>query len=112
MNVNGFDMHVVEHGDGEPLVLLHGGGGAGVNWDLVFTWPVDGFRVIVPDLRGHGHSTNPGGELTIRQCALDVLVLLDHLGVDRFKAIGVSLGAKTMLHWRRCSLGVSTQWFS
>jgi len=98
MKVNDFDMHVVEHGDGEPLVLLHGGGGAGVNWDLVFDPPIEGFRVIVPDLRGHGRSTNPSGELTIRQCALDVLVMLDQLGVDRINAIGVSLGAKTMLH--------------
>jgi pimeloyl-ACP methyl ester carboxylesterase len=98
MRVNGFDMHVEVRGDGEPLVLLHGGGGAGVNWNLVFDTPVSGFQVIVPDLRGHGRSTNPGGGLTIRQCALDVLVMLDQLGVDRFKAIGVSLGAKTLLH--------------
>jgi pimeloyl-ACP methyl ester carboxylesterase len=36
--------------------------------------------------------------VTFRQAALDVFALLDHLGMDRFKAIGVSLGAKTLLH--------------
>jgi len=98
LNVNGIGMHVDIRGDGEPLVLLHGGGGAGVNWNLIFDAPVEGFRLIVPDLRGHGRSTNPSGEFSIRQCALDVLAMLDRLGIDRFKAIGVSLGAKTLLH--------------
>jgi len=98
LKVNGIDMHVDLRGDGEPLVLLHGGGGAGVNWGLIFNAPVEGFRLVVPDLRGHGRSTNPSGDFSIRQCALDVLAMLDHLGIDRFKAIGVSLGAKTLLH--------------
>ena len=98
LKVNGFDMHVDLRGDGEPLVLLHGGGGAGVNWNLIFDAPIEGFRLVVPDLRGHGRSTNPSGEFSIRQCALDVLTMLDHLGIDRVKAIGVSLGAKTLLH--------------
>jgi pimeloyl-ACP methyl ester carboxylesterase len=49
-------------------------------------------------LRGHGRSTNPSGTFTIRHLALDVFALLDRLGVNRFKAIGLSLGAKTLLH--------------
>jgi pimeloyl-ACP methyl ester carboxylesterase len=49
-------------------------------------------------LRGHGGSTNPTGEFTFRQLALDVFALLDHLGVERFKAVGMSMGAKTLLH--------------
>ena len=85
-------------GDGEPLVLLHGGCGAGSNWALVFPDPPPGYRLIVPDLRGHGRSLNPSGHFSFRQCALDVLALLDHLGIERFKAIGLSLGAKTLLH--------------
>ena len=98
LKVNGIDMHVGIRGNGEPLVLLHGGGGAGVNWQLIFDAPVEGFRFVVPDLRGHGRSTNPSGEFSVRQCALDVFAMLDRLGIDRFKAIGVSLGAKTLLH--------------
>jgi pimeloyl-ACP methyl ester carboxylesterase len=85
-------------GDGEPLVLLHGGGGAGVNWSLIFRDPPPGFQVIVPDLRGHGRTLNPTGRFTFRQCAQDVLALLDHLAIDTCKAIGLSLGAKTLLH--------------
>jgi len=91
-------MYYEVRGTGEPLVLLHGGGGVGANWGLVFKEAPEGFQLIVPDLRGHGRSTNPSAEFTFRQCALDVFALLDHLGVERFKAVGMSMGAKTLLH--------------
>jgi pimeloyl-ACP methyl ester carboxylesterase len=56
------------------------------------------FRVISPDARGHGRSTNPSGEFSFGGCARDVIVILDALGIERAKAVGVSLGAKTLLH--------------
>lgn len=96
--VNGIEMYYETRGEGEPLVLLHGGGGVGANWDLVFKEPPQGYRLVIPDLRGHGRSTNPSPGFTVRQLALDVFALLDRLGIERFKAIGLSLGAKTLLH--------------
>jgi pimeloyl-ACP methyl ester carboxylesterase len=96
--VNDIEMYYETRGEGEPLVLLHGGGGAGVNWELIFKDSPPGYRLVIPDLRGHGRSTNPSPELTFRQMALDVFGLLDRLGIERFKAIGLSLGAKTLLH--------------
>src|SRR6266516_2904892 len=96
--INGMEMYYEIRGAGEPLVLLQGGTGAGVNWDPLFKNAPAGYRLVVPDLRGHGRSTNPSLEFTFRQSALDVFALLDHLGVERFKAIGMSLGAKTLLH--------------
>ncbi len=92
------ELHFDVRGDGEPLILLHGGGGVGSNWSVLFPEPPAGFRLVIPDLRGHGKSTNPSGQFTFRQFALDVLALLDHLEIERCKAIGVSLGAKTLLH--------------
>ena len=97
-SVNGIEMYYEDRGEGEPLLLLHGGGGIGANWDLVFKSPPDGFRLIIPDARGHGRTTNPSRSFTFKQLALDVFALLDHLGIERFKAIGMSLGAKTLLH--------------
>jgi pimeloyl-ACP methyl ester carboxylesterase len=96
--VNGIEMYFETRGRGEPLVLLHGGGGVGANWRLIFKEPPEGFQLIVPDMRGHGRSTNPSGEFSFRQLARDVFALLDHLGVGRFKAVGMSMGAKTLLH--------------
>jgi pimeloyl-ACP methyl ester carboxylesterase len=96
--VNDIQMYFETRGEGEPLLLLHGGGGIGANWELIFKAPPEGYRLVVPDLRGHGRTTNPSEELTFRQSARDVLGLMDRLGIERFKAIGLSLGAKTLLH--------------
>ena len=96
--INDIEMYYVVRGEGEPLLLLHGGGGIGANWDLIFPSPPEGYKLIVPDLRGHGRTTNPSGQFTFKQIALDVFALLDRLGIQRFKAIGMSLGAKTLLH--------------
>lgn len=98
IDLNGFRMYYEDRGNGEPLVLLHGGMGIGADWRHVFASDPEGYRVIVPDLRGHGRSTNPAGSFTFRQCALDVLALLDSLDIVRAKAIGLSMGAKTLLH--------------
>jgi|SRR6185369_2993838 len=96
--VNDIQMYVETRGEGEPLLLLHGGGGIGANWELIFKTPPEGYQLIVPDLRGHGRTTNPAEEFSFRQSGRDVLGLMDRLGIDRFKAIGLSLGAKTLLH--------------
>jgi pimeloyl-ACP methyl ester carboxylesterase len=98
IHVNGIEMYYELRGAGAPLALLHGGTGAGVNWNLVFKDAPPGCRLIVPDLRGHGLSTNPSGKFTFRQSALDVFAMFDYLGIEQFKAVGVSLGAKTLLH--------------
>jgi len=100
--INGIDLYYQARGGGEgaPLVLLHGFTGAGGDWVHVFDLAALGrrTRLIVPDARGHGRSTNPAGSITHRQCALDTLALLDRLGVGRFKAVGLSLGGNTLLH--------------
>jgi pimeloyl-ACP methyl ester carboxylesterase len=98
ISLNGFKMYFEDRGSGEPLVLLHGGMGIGADWRHVFPHDPAGYRVVVPDLRGHGRSTSSGEAFSIRRCAADVLALLDHLGIQRAKAIGLSLGAKTLLH--------------
>jgi pimeloyl-ACP methyl ester carboxylesterase len=96
--VNGMEMYCETYGEGEPLVLLHGFNGIGEHWKLVFPEMPRGYRAIAPDLRGHGRSTNPSRKFTFRQSAADVLALLDALHVDHFQAIGMSAGAKTLLH--------------
>jgi pimeloyl-ACP methyl ester carboxylesterase len=56
--LDSFQMYSDERGDGEPLLLLHGGTGIGDDWMHVFTnGDPAGFRLIVPDFRAHGRST-------------------------------------------------------
>jgi pimeloyl-ACP methyl ester carboxylesterase len=97
-SINGIELYYELQGEGEPLLLLHGFTGAGVNWKLIFNQAPTGYQLIIPDLRGHGHSTNPSQNFTHRQSALDIYALLDRLKIDRFKAIGLSCGGKTLLH--------------
>lgn len=98
MMLNGMQMYYVLHGEGEPLLLLHGYTGSSNDWRVFFQDIAGEYRLVIPDLRGHGGSTNPLSEFTFRQAALDVFALLDSLGIERFKAIGLSGGGNTLLH--------------
>lgn len=97
---DGADLFVEERGAGEPLLLLHGLTGSADDWMHVFDRDALAAtrRVIAPDARGHGRSTTKPGSFTFRRCALDVLAVMNHLGVERVRAVGMSLGAKTLLH--------------
>jgi pimeloyl-ACP methyl ester carboxylesterase len=98
--LNDMEMYWEVHGDGEPLLLLHGFFGSSGDWVHLFDMEALArrYRVITPDLRGHGRSTNPPGTFTHRQSAADVAALLDHLDIARCRAVGVSAGGNTLLH--------------
>jgi pimeloyl-ACP methyl ester carboxylesterase len=96
--IDDIEMYYEECGAGVPLVLLHGFGGCAQNWDPFTAELSEHHRLIVVDLRGHGHSTNPANEFTHRQAASDVFVLLDELGVEQFSAMGMSSGGMALLH--------------
>lgn len=99
VQVNGIDLHYAIDGAGPPLLLLHGGTGCHGDWAYAGRDQlVREYQLIAPDARGHGQSTNPAKTLTHRQCALDTLALLDHLGIARCRAIGVSMGGNSLLH--------------
>lgn len=97
--VNDVEMYYETEGTGDPLLLLHGGTGCHADWryagrDLF----AREYAIITPDARGHGGTTNPQNTITHRQCALDTLALLDHLGIRSCRAIGISMGGNILLH--------------
>ena len=98
VQINDIEMYYEEYGAGEPLVLLHGFGGSARNWRPFAAQLSQHHRLIVVDLRGHGHSSNPSNRFTHRQAAIDVFGLLDKLNIDRFSAMGISSGGMTLLH--------------
>ncbi|MCE9670644.1 alpha/beta hydrolase [Myxococcus stipitatus] len=100
VSIENLRMHCEVVGEGPPLVLLHGFTGVGADWAHVFDLEALAreYQLILPDLRGHGRSDNPSGTFSTGQCATDVLALVDALGIDRFRAMGMSLGANTLLH--------------
>lgn len=97
--VNGIDLYYEILGTGEPLLLLHGGTGSHADWAYAGRDQfLQEYSLITPDARGHGRSTNPQKAITHRQCALDMLALLDHLGIKKCRAVGLSMGGNILLH--------------
>lgn len=97
--INGFRMHYELFGDeGQPLLWLSGWTGTGTDWKFAFRDVPRGFHIIGPDLRGNGASSGFEGVHSFQQSARDVFALLDHLGVSRVKAIGLSGGGIALLH--------------
>src|SRR4051794_30989721 len=80
-----------ESGAERAIVLLHGGGSGRGTWDA-FTRELTGWRVIAPDLRGHGDSARCA-QYTPGDHADDVAQLLDELDLDAPVLLGHSLGA-------------------
>ena len=91
-----------ELGEGRPVVLLHGVMGLGSQW--IDQGPArmiadSGFRVILPDLRGHGESARPHDPAAYPPDVLadDGLALVEHLGLDDYDLGGYSLGGRITL---------------
>jgi pimeloyl-ACP methyl ester carboxylesterase len=86
-------IRTTEHGAGEPLVLLHGGFGAGEMWEPILPALSAERRVIAVDLPGHGGSPDPGRPLRAESLAEDIAALLN----EPTDVMGYSLGGLTAL---------------
>lgn len=87
-----------DEGEGKPIVLLHGFINTRKNWDkseLKKDLVKKGYRVIVPDLRGNGDSEKPQDDKAYENDAEveDLIALMNHLGIKRYKAVGYSRGS-------------------
>lgn len=81
-----------------PIVLIHGSTITGAaDWAHIAPLLAREYRVIVPDCRGHGRSTNPQGGYRFRQLAADVAALIRALGYPRAHIIGHSNGGNVAL---------------
>ncbi len=92
----GVKINYVTAGQGEPVILIHGFvANAQLNWIApgVFDALAKDYRVIAPDLRGHGQSGKPhGAEHYGPQMAKDIINLMDHLKIEKAHVAGYSLG--------------------
>jgi 3-oxoadipate enol-lactonase len=89
---------------GAPVVfLVHGVTLTGdVNWFGAVRRLGQRFRVISFDQRGHGGAFDPGGGFRLEHCADDVAALAGALGIEKFIAVGYSMGGLVVqLLWRR-----------
>lgn len=95
--VNGIAMAYEDRGQGDTVVLLHGFCGSSAYWEIVQPLLTRSYRVIAPDLRGHGSTDAPVGAYTIDQMADDVVQLLEYLGVEKYIVLGHSMGGYVAL---------------
>jgi pimeloyl-ACP methyl ester carboxylesterase len=79
-------------GRGHALLLIHGMAGSSATWSGIIPQLSKKYRVIAPDLLGHGMSAKPRGDYSLGAFAVFLRDLLDELGVDRATVIGQSLG--------------------
>ncbi|MDY6999889.1 MAG: alpha/beta fold hydrolase [Actinomycetota bacterium] len=76
----------------ETLLLLHGMAGSSDTWRAVLPQLAKRYRVIAPDLLGHGRSAKPRSDYSLGAFAVWLRDLLDELGVSRVTVVGQSLG--------------------
>jgi 3-oxoadipate enol-lactonase/4-carboxymuconolactone decarboxylase len=94
IHLNGMTAHVRQDGPpgAAPLVLLHSLGTSGAIFDPIMPALTSRFRVIRPDLRGHGLSAVPPGPYSMALFADDLVALLDALKIGEAHIAGVSIG--------------------
>jgi pimeloyl-ACP methyl ester carboxylesterase len=94
VQVDGIPIHLTEAGDGPALVLLHGLAATHVNWERTIPAFADRWRVVAPDLPGHGQSGKPEAPYTIDFFAGVVRSLGRELGIKEAVVVGNSLGGQ------------------
>ena len=95
---DGVQIAYTDEGSGEAILLLHGFINSRKSWDktaLKKDLLNEGYRVIIPDLRGNGDSDKPQNEEAYQDNAeiKDVVLLMNHLNIEKYKAVGYSRGS-------------------
>lgn len=93
IEANGVSTWYEDRGDGDPLVLLHGG----LTDSRDFTGNLDAlagrFRLLLPERRGHGHTADMSGPITVEAMAQDTIAFVDKIARGPVRLVGYSAGA-------------------
>ncbi len=96
--VNGLKMYYEIYGQGEPLVLIHGGGSTiQTTFEKAIPLFAKNRKVIAVELQAHGRTTDRNADLTFEQDADDIATLLKNLNIDKADFLGFSNGGTTVL---------------
>jgi pimeloyl-ACP methyl ester carboxylesterase len=107
--INGISLYVEDHGDGVPVLLIHGWPDSARLWrHQVPHLVTNGYRAITPDLRGFGRSGRPEevAAYSLRNSVADMIAILDQLGIATAHVVGHDWGApgrlnELLLEWLR-----------
>jgi pimeloyl-ACP methyl ester carboxylesterase len=96
VRVNAVELNYIDIGSGPAVVLLHGNALTNRSWHEQLPL-ARSYRLIAPDLRGHGDSDKPDGPYPMAVFVEDLRLLLDELNVDRAVIAGHSMGGRVAL---------------
>lgn len=99
VEVNGYDIHYHERGEGQPFVFLHGNSSCGEGWWQQFEHFSGRFRCIAYDSINHGHSSNSPRDAVEPDRADELEGFLAALGIVRPVLAGNSMGGNTLIRW-------------
>ncbi len=92
LDVHGERVAYLDEGGGEAILLVHGIAGSSQTWRSVIGPLSRKYRVVAPDLLGHGNSTKPRSDYSLGAMSVLVRDILDGLGITRATIVGHSLG--------------------
>lgn len=96
--VNGINMYYEIQGEGDPLVLIHGGGSTiKTSFGTILPMLAQHFKVIAVELQAHGHTSDRAAPESFEQDADDVAALLKHLSIYKAHLLGFSNGGNTAM---------------
>ncbi|MCA9878523.1 MAG: alpha/beta fold hydrolase [Thermomicrobiales bacterium] len=95
--VNGLQLYYEIHGDGEPLILLHGAYATTSMWGPILELLAQKHRVISVDLQGHGRTADIDRPIRYEAMADDVAALMDYLDIASADTFGYSMGGGVAL---------------
>jgi pimeloyl-ACP methyl ester carboxylesterase len=95
--VNGLQLYYEIHGEGQPLILLHGGLGATEMFAGMLPLLAARRQVIAADLQAHGRTADIDRPMKYEAMADDIAALMKHLEIAKADALGYSLGAGVAL---------------
>lgn len=93
LKAGGVRTYIEEHGDGDPLLLLHGGFETVDMLPFLTQHLAKTRRVVAPERRGHGRTADQPGPITYEAMARDTLAVMDALSIESADIVGYSDGA-------------------
>jgi pimeloyl-ACP methyl ester carboxylesterase len=97
-SVNGLKMYYEIHGQGKPLVLVHGGGSTiQTNFEKIIPLLAQNRKVVAAELQSHGRTSDRNADLAFEQDSDDIAALLKYLNIDKADFLGFSNGGTTTL---------------
>lgn len=96
-NAHSMNLYYRTQGDGDPVIILHGLFGDGLNWGGVAKRLQTEYHLILPDMRNHGRSPHNDDDCSYPAMADDIVSLMGQLELESAHLIGHSMGGKAAM---------------